>query len=254
MSYPLDLDVDGSGMPLNAIHVRQEGIDEWQIQISRNGQIEVLGTLAIPFDGFGGASRVTRTPVRIVFSTTSLTLSYPTVPGASTTVSFAPLSWNQGVVQFGHHSYTPLKDCEDNPQFICAANTWHWDNIGISPALPFYQWQATPERTGAPITDSDPRPMSFGRRAPSGSALYFSGNCGVEVRDTESSEWREATIIQNIHSEHTQSYRVSVPTGSAGVEFRFVDNGPYAVSSGCQLSNPIIRALGAPAVPAGLGS
>ena len=99
----------------------------------------------IPYSGFGGMSRTTRTPVRIVMRPTSMTLSYPTVAGASRTVNFSSLGWTQGVVQFGHHSYTPFKDCESHP-FICEPDTWHWDNISINPAKPFYQRQATPER------------------------------------------------------------------------------------------------------------
>ena len=31
------------------------------------------------------------------------------------------LDWTQGVVQIGHHSYNPMKDCTD-----CRPNSWHW--------------------------------------------------------------------------------------------------------------------------------
>ena len=58
-----------------------------------------------------------------------------------------PLTWDKGIVQFGHHSYIPTKDskppghdcslagldCSGGPQ----ANTWHWDNLFINPAVPF---------------------------------------------------------------------------------------------------------------------
>jgi hypothetical protein len=251
MSYPFrsDLDVDGSGLPRNAIHIEQSfGSTQWEIEIIRDNVVQTVGTLTIPYAGFGGQSKVTRTPVRIVVGRTSLTMSYPTVPGASRTVSFPSLSWTQGIVQFGHHSYTPLKDCTN-----CAANTWHWDNIRISPARLFYQWQATPERTGAPIHDSNPRQLSFGKPAPSNAELVFSGNCGVQVRDTPTSAWRDTTIIGTGRAEHTRSYRVTVPAGSVGLSFRFVDNGGFGPGFGCQLSNPIIKAAGAPPTTGGDG-
>lgn len=249
MSYPFrsDLDVDGSGLPQNAIHIEQSfGSDLWEIEVIRDNVVETLGSLTIPYEQFGGPSRVTRTPVNIEISTNSITLSYPTVSGATTTVGFADLDWDQGIVQFGHHSYTPLKDCEFRPDLICAANTWHWDNIGIDPARPFFQWQATPERTGAAIVDSDPRPLSFGEPVPANAELVFSGNCGVEVRDTPTSPWRPVAIIANLHVEHTQSYRVEVPSGSTEIEFRFVANGWYEPPWGCQLSNPIVKSLEGP--------
>jgi hypothetical protein len=257
MSYPFsDLGVDGGGPPRNAIHIEQHfGSDRWEITVFRNGVVETLGSLAIPYAGFGGPSRSTRTPVRIVISRTSLTMSYPTVTGSSTTVRFASLAWTQGIVQLGHHSYTPRKDCSLTPQLICTANTWHWDNVRISPARLFYQWQATPERTGAGTTDSNPRRMSFGKPAPANAVLMFGGNCGVEVRDLGSSTWRPATIIgRNEHVEHTQSYRVTVRPGSTGLDFRFVSNGWYGPNYGCQVSNPIIKALGTATAPPAGGS
>lgn len=246
MSYPFrsDLDVDGSGLPRNAIHIEQTfGSDLWEIELIRNNVVQTLGSLRIPYDRIGGASKVTRTPVRIVIAATSITLSYPTISGASATVRFAALDWNQGIVQLGHHSYTPLKDCEFTPGLVCAANTWHWDNVRISPARRFYQWQATPERTGAAIYDSNPRSISFGKPAPANATLVFSGNCGVQVRDSSTSPWRAATIIANQNVEHTQSYRVSVRQGSTGLQFRFVANGWYGPGYGCQLSNPIVKSL-----------
>lgn len=49
------------------------------------------------------------------------------------------LGWSQGLVQFGHHSYNPTKYCTDlgRPASECPPNTWHWDNVQISPSVPF---------------------------------------------------------------------------------------------------------------------
>lgn len=49
-----------------------------------------------------------------------------------------PLDWMSGVVQFGHHSYNPHKQCTDSgrPATDCPADTWHWDNVSLSPYVP----------------------------------------------------------------------------------------------------------------------
>ena len=40
------------------------------------------------------------------------------------------LSFNQAIVQFGHHSYNPDKSCpNEKATATCHANTWHWDNV-----------------------------------------------------------------------------------------------------------------------------
>ena len=58
----------------------------------------------------------------------------------------APFTWTQGVVTFAHHSYSPDKGynpaCERGLLGTCdqtkgEANTWHWDNLSVSPAVPF---------------------------------------------------------------------------------------------------------------------
>src|SRR5207302_8424505 len=54
----------------------------------------------------------------------------------------ADLGWSSGVVQLGHHSYNPDKACDFNG--TCGPNTWHWDNVSISAAVPFTILRATP--------------------------------------------------------------------------------------------------------------
>jgi hypothetical protein len=44
----------------------------------------------------------------------------------------APLTFDRGVVQFAHYSYTPEK-C----QGCAGANTWHWDEIHLAPSVAF---------------------------------------------------------------------------------------------------------------------
>jgi hypothetical protein len=246
MSYPFsNLGVDGDGPPANSIHIEQSfGSTLWNIEVTRNGVTTRLGSLTIPYDGFGGPSRTVRTPVQVNLSGTSLTLSYPGIAGSSVTVNFPQLSWSHGVVQFGQHSYTPYKGCENSPNLICDADTWHWDNIAISSSVPLYQRQATPERTGAPIYDSNVRRITFAEPAPAGAQLMWAGECGVEVRENASTPWRAArTVGPNQSPEHGQSFTVNVAAGSTGVDYRFVANGWYNLGYGCQIQNPIVKVL-----------
>ena len=47
----------------------------------------------------------------------------------------APLNWSQGVVQLNQRTYNPNKACDFDG--TCGPNTWHWDNVSVSPAAPF---------------------------------------------------------------------------------------------------------------------
>jgi hypothetical protein len=49
----------------------------------------------------------------------------------------ADLQFRRAVVQFGHHSYTPDKDCSFMSIGACGPNTWHWDNVRLSSAKAF---------------------------------------------------------------------------------------------------------------------
>src|SRR5581483_1478958 len=81
----------------------------------------------------------------------------------------APLAWNQGVVQLGHHSYNPQKDCPASSP--CLPNTWHWNNVRISPAVPF-SIQRVPVRM---VQTSDDYPLPA---APAGAMLRFAAVSG----------------------------------------------------------------------------
>jgi hypothetical protein len=79
----------------------------------------------------------------------------------------APLSWDKGVVQLGHHSYNPRKDCTPDPidpYKQCYPNTWHWDNVSISNTIPFTIIKADkrviPENTTDQIIFNQPAPVN----------------------------------------------------------------------------------------------
>ncbi len=87
------------------------------------------------------------------------------------------IGFSSGIVQFGHHSYNPYKDCENgtlptvtqNPPAPadCGPNTWHWDNVSLTPATPFTILKA-PQ---AYLDASTPQTVTFPSPAPAGSFL-----------------------------------------------------------------------------------
>lgn len=127
----------------------------------------------------------------------------------------APLSWTAGIVQFGHHSYNPMKDCP----LTCSPNTWHWDNVSISPAVPFTILRADRRF----VDPTQPGPLSFPRPAPAGSHLRFSGiGNGIEVSFDGGATWRAAVIQvqETTSSDHFRTYWTPIPAGTSSVMVR----------------------------------
>lgn len=147
-----------------------------------------------------------------------------------------PLSWSQGVVQFGHHSYNPEKDCTPDPTMkSCYPDTWHWDNITISPAIPFSMIKA--DKRLVNVNDGG---ISFSTPAPANSHLRFSGVGTIQVSFDNGATYKPATKalssgivgVTGYHPEHMSSYWMSIPQGTTSVKFRFsaddwYNNGPY---------------------------
>ncbi len=148
----------------------------------------------------------------------------------------SPLTWSQGVVQFGHHSYNPQKDCTPDPTMkTCYPDTWHWDNISISPAVPFMMLKAN-KRVVSANGDS----VTFNAPAPANSKLRFSGVGTIQVSFDNGTTYIPALKAQSsgivgvtgYHPEHMSSYWMPIPQGTSTVKFKFsaddwYNNGPY---------------------------
>ena len=132
------------------------------------------------------------------------------------------LGWTSGVVQLGHHSYNPLKDC-DLPEG-CHPNTWHWDNVEIDPAVPFTMIKADTAWVGG---GDEVYPVSFPQPAPAGSMLRFAGiGDNIDVSFDGGETWQQAS--PQWHSlpftdEHARSYWMPTPQGTTEVVFRGTD-------------------------------
>ena len=128
------------------------------------------------------------------------------------------LDWDQGVVQFGHHSYNPDKDC--SPNVICGPNSWHWDNISISPAIPFTMLHADRRYVDEANKGSA---INFTGPAPNNANLRFSAvGRDIEVSFDGGNSWQDAQVQDQIINDGSKfwSYWTPIPAGITAVHFR----------------------------------
>ncbi len=124
------------------------------------------------------------------------------------------LDWTSGVVQIGHHSYTPDKDCFDGP---CGPNTWHWDNVLIDPAIPFTMIKA--DRRA--VTDPDTS-VEFAAAAPTNAFLRFAGH-GTDIQiKAGAGDWEDAVVQETSDPGDGgfKSYWMPITEGTTSVTFR----------------------------------
>jgi len=156
----------------------------------------------------GTNQAMTRQPMRLTLTRTHVRferLASATAPAlVFIDQSIPALSWTQGVIQFGHHSYNPTKDNSGVPA------TWHWDNIEASPSVPFFIEREQDWTRGGTVTTSS---------APANSYLRFSAICRPVVDGSQ-----PAKMVDGNHTEHFASYLVPVAAGSTQHQISFVDD------------------------------
>jgi hypothetical protein len=151
------------------------------------------------------------------------------------------LGWSSGVIQFGHHSYNPTKDCTIDPNkppgYTCTPNTWHWDNVSISNAVPITNIKAN-RRYVSTADNTQSLPVVFNQPAPANAYLRFAGIGVIEYSLNNGSTWLPAKrqlasreAVKGGHApEHDSAYFISIPQGTQQVNFRFSPDGWY---NGC---------------------
>lgn len=135
------------------------------------------------------------------------------------------LTYTQGIVMLGHHSYNPLKPCHDAevPTDTCAPDTWHWDNFTINPAQPFTILNASRRYVD---DNNESVPVTFPSPAPAGSYLRFHGRAAdsnIQYSLNGGSTWTNATrrAIQSADKWAVfHSYWDAIPAGTQSVMIR----------------------------------
>jgi hypothetical protein len=229
--------VDLNGFPRNALHVRMDqfnGATIFRGYVTRNFNDTLVGSNdTLLLEQIVTPSAATRTTFELDVSRTHMRFG---VPGSSAwwvDTSFADLGWSSGTVQIGHHSYNPEKSDGCGPPLlvaVCSANTWHWDNVSISPAIPFSMLH--PDRATATAVSNQ---LAFDRPAPSGAHLRFTGiGTNLDVSFDGGGSWQTPQLqsySQQLGDDHFRSYWTPVPEGAQTVRVRGSNwfGGPWLV-------------------------
>jgi hypothetical protein len=229
---PLDESLEGTdlqGEPKYGLHIRMTADDR---NVSSFKAFLIINHIGFPIPNASTAGYETRFPqsatvrqrFELQLSRTRLKFGLPGPVLADGTTG-APLWWidtpiipwsgiggpYRAVVQIGHHSLNPGAD-GGKP------TTWHWDNVAITPAVPFTIINATTRyaTAGSPsVTLKSP--------APSGARLRFAAHGrNMEVSFDGGRRWTDARRQdQELNlSTRFNSYWMSIPAGTQTIRFR----------------------------------
>ncbi len=219
LTLPFDEgDVDLQGAPQSGVHIR---MDQFNGQTVFRGYVngtELADCWWCTIDQYlpNGESAAQRQTFRLTLSQTHVRFEM-LASGTATGVVWvdadtAPLGFTQGVVQLAHHDYNPTKDGAGIPA------TWHWDNLSVSPAVPFAMDHAVGR-------DADPgSPMvTFDSPAPANAWLRFTAIGTVTVDGVPITRQ-----VSSGHPEHMSSYFIPIAQGTQSVTLGFAADSWYA--------------------------
>ncbi len=233
LALPIDFNVDLQGHPKNGVHIRMDFSDSGVFtgSVFRNFNITALPVASqTPYDQVLTPSAKERSTFELRISQTHIKFGLPKYNLWWIDTNVADLGWNQGIVQLGHHSYTPTKDCGGS-NIACQPNTWHWDNVNINPSIPFTIIKADKRYV---INGDTSQVITFSAPAPANAFLRFSGIGKIEVsidggayKMAAKAQSSELPGIGEYHPEHLSNYWTAIPQGAQSVKFRFSDDSWY---------------------------
>jgi hypothetical protein len=216
------LDVAFQGPPRDALHFMENGDGTFRGELYRNFQLTVITTSHWP------AVAQIVTPSATVRSAFELDISTGHVrfgmAGSQWYVdSNVSLPFTQGVIQIGHHSYNPGKDCNPDGGVPlpnrCPTETYHWSNFNISNSVPF-----TMLRADKYLLSGSGATVNFPEPAPPNSFLRFQDVGVTSVSFDGGATFRQAveasTQPAEVHPEHGHSYWMPAPPGISSIVFR----------------------------------
>jgi hypothetical protein len=212
-------------LPKDAVHLELVGPNVFVPSIWRNGQKEVVQSdtyhtwdMILANAGLmPDAAR--RDTFELRLSRTHLKFGMPGYNFSWVDTDIVPLNWNQAVVQLNHRTYNPNKAC--NFDGSCGPNTWHWDNVSVSPADPFTILRGDRRMVDAATTNQ----VNFATPAPANAMLRFVG-VGVPIQYSVDggATWQDAQTqgesVGKNHPEIPDNFWTPIPAGTANVRFR----------------------------------
>jgi hypothetical protein len=130
------------------------------------------------------------------------------------------LDWSRAVTQIGHHSFNPAADGPGS-----GPTTWHWDNIGAAPSVPFTILRASRRFVDAATPNGE---LTFATPAPAGAFLRGAVIGATQLRfagpDGEFGGWTPVLRQPARRADPTRfsSMWMPIPAGTTRVRFRAV--------------------------------
>ena len=239
----------GYGIPNNAIMIVLEG-DTLRTFIFRDGiGSEPAQASWAGYEDWLTPDAARRDTFELRISDTHLKLWMPGYNRAWMDTDIPALGWQTGVVQWQHHSYTPNKDCPVTPTLtVCAPNTWHWDNMGISPARQRTLVKPSAASGGDYAVVADDREVTLAAPAPVNATLQFhsvypwitpfdwAGQTPPQAVSFDGGPWVEVAPMLSTHEKWPplHAFAVPVPAGTTRLRFRPISQnvaGPWHVAA-----------------------
>jgi hypothetical protein len=238
VTLPFDAgDVDLQGIPKTGIHIYNSNSQSAFIVSTIQNYVETEffksweGTTFNEGITAGTNQAAVRQPFRLVVTPTHLRFERLSSSTGTNVVFYdgpmPNLGFTQGVVQFAQHDYNPLKDssCTDIAPDGTCETSWHWDNVSISPAVPFTIIKAQQR-----FVDPNNSTVTFNSPAPANSMLRFSGIGIVQISFDGGNTWTTAQrqtssalagVGHGYSAGHQSSFWTPIPTGAQSVKFQF---------------------------------
>lgn len=214
----------GYGAPRNAVHVEMgqfNGKTLFHTTVYRDGvattPTQTTGNLV--YEDWLTPDAIRRDPFELRIGRTHVAFGMPTYGKWWIDTTIPDLGWDRAIVQFGHHSYTPGKDCPAGQ--VCGPNTWHLDNFSISPASPFTMVRNIGGDHALTVA-ADPT-LTLAAPAPAGAMLRFHSQYdNQQVSFDGGATWTPAPPVFSTRAgawppHHT--YALPVPAGVTSVRF-----------------------------------
>ena len=209
-----------AGEPRRALHFRMDnggGGTIYRVYDIRNFAATERPTSGGSIESRIAPSATVRTTFELQVTRTHVKFGVPSINLWWIDADIPDLGWSRAVVQLGHHSYDPNKGlCM---QGGCGPNTWHWDNVSISPAVPFTLLRATPKILRQNIATRFDLPAP----APQNAYVRFIGvGNSIELSYNGGSSWQPAQIKpqERVKEEHYRTYWTPIPAGTTSVQVR----------------------------------
>lgn len=217
---------DLQGEPRRALQFALGGSNNWEAHLILNHVGHNLPWSSTGYQTFLVPSSARRDTVEMRISRARVKVGMPAYNfwWVDTAID-PPLDWDKGVIQLGHHSYTPTKDCA--LPYPCAPGTWHWDNLSISPATPFTMIRST-ERFYLEPSQGAPISIAFPQPSPQNAHLRVSAyGAGYQVSTDGGTTWAQLRRqpSQRDNDGSFEPYWHPIPAGTTRVLLRTTQAG-----------------------------